>query len=146
MKRALALLAIAAGLAACRPEGDALVLLDVRGSGVFAPPVTTLQLSAPGWPTRSIASTLGSDGVRVGYYGPGRGDAVTVTIAALDAQLCVVGSGRAAASRVIAGQATNPVTLFIRPLAPNTCLPDASVDATADASVDATADASNTAD
>ena len=141
MTRALALLAVVAAIGACKPEADALVLLDVRGSGMFAPPATTLQLSAPGWPTRSVTGTLGPDGVRVGYYGPGSSAAVTITVAALDARACVVGSGSATALMVAPGATTAPITLFVRPLSSNTCGSDAGSDATLDAAADASRDA-----
>ena len=139
MTRAFALVAVVAAMAGCKPEADALVLLDVRGSGMFSPPAATLQLSAPGWPTRSVAGTLGPEGVRVGYYGPGGSAAVTITVAALDARSCVVGGGSATALTVASGATTAPITLFVRPLAPNSCGSDAGSDASLDAAVDADA-------
>ena len=106
-------------------RSDSLVLLDLRRSGPLGEPVARVRLSASGWPTRTVTGDVGPDGFRVGYYGPGKGDAVSVTAEALDAVDCVLGSGTATVAKLTAGATSDPVTLFIRPLPANGCVPDA---------------------
>ncbi|HMF44717.1 MAG TPA: hypothetical protein VKQ32_28775 [Polyangia bacterium] len=106
-------------------RSDSLVLLDLRRSGPLGEPVARVRLSASGWPTRTVTGDIGADGFQVGYYGPGKGAAVTVTAEALDAVDCVLGSGSATVAKLSAGATSDPVTLFIRPLPANGCVPDA---------------------
>src|SRR5262249_7179327 len=118
-------------------------------SGPLGAPVAHIRLSAEGWPTRKIDATLDAGGLRVGYYGPGDGDGVTVIADALDAQDCVLGSGSATAPALKAGATSAPTTLFIRPEPANGCVPDAGMpdggegeDAGEDAGMDGEADVS----
>jgi hypothetical protein len=100
---------------------DALVLLDLRGSGPLGAPVVRVRLSAPGWKTRVITGTIGPEGFRVGYYGPADGGAVSVTAEALDGVDCVLGNGSATVPALASGATSDPTTLFIRPLPASGC-------------------------
>lgn len=147
-RRSLSVLALVVGLAGCTKE-DSLVLLDLRPSGPLGAPVARIRLTAKGWPTRVVDSSLDVAGLRVGYYGPGKGSAVSVTAEALDAVDCVLGSGTATALSLKAGAISAPTTLFIRPQPANGCVPDAGMetdggggdDAGTDAETDAPVDA-----
>jgi hypothetical protein len=79
----LAAIPLALGAGACKKSPDALVLLDVRGSGSFAAPVVSVRFSVPGqtdagWPTHVVSSDLGSEGLQFGYYLPGGSGTITV--------------------------------------------------------------------
>jgi len=141
MKRGAPLLVFAlAAVTACTKE-DSLILLDLRTSGPLGAPNTHVRLSAKGWKTRTVGGTIGVEGLRVGYYGPGDGGAVSVLAEALDGVDCVLGSGSAAVPALKAGATTEPTKLFIRALPANGCVPDAGTDAGIDAGVDVGTDA-----
>jgi len=143
MKRGALLLVFAlAAVAACTKE-ESLILLDLRTSGPLGAPNTHVRLSAKGWKTRTVAGTIGVEGLRVGYYGPGDGGAVSVLAEALDGVDCVLGSGSAAVPALKAGATSEPTKLFIRALLANGCVPDAGTgqDAGHDAGMDAVPDA-----
>ena len=141
MKRGALLLVFAlAAVTACTKE-DSLILLDLRTSGPLGAPNTHVRLSAKGWKTRTVGGTIGVEGLRVGYYGPGDGGAVSVLAEALDGVDCVLGSGSAAVPALKAGATTEPTKLFIRALPANGCVPDAGTDAGIDAGVDVGTDA-----
>jgi hypothetical protein len=114
----------AVGLGSCS-KNDSLVLLDLRTSGPLGAPVARLRLSAKGWPTRTLSGDIGPAGFQVGYYGPGNGGAVSVTVEALDAVDCVLGSGSGTVARLAAGATSDPTPVFVRPLPANDCVPDA---------------------
>jgi len=120
---ALALAATAAAIGCSR--SDALVLLDLRTSGPLGAPVVRIRLSAKGWATRVVNGSIGPDGFRVGYYGPGNGGAVSVTAQALDANNCVLGAGSGTVPKLASGATSDPITLFVRPTPTNGCVPDA---------------------
>jgi len=144
MKRGALLLVFAlAAVAACTKE-ESLILLDLRTSGPLGAPNTHVRLSAKGWKTRTVAGTIGVEGLRVGYYGPGDGGAVSVLAEALDGVDCVLGSGSAAVPALKAGATSEPTKLFIRALPANGCVPDAGTgqDAGTDAGTDAGMDVS----
>ena len=142
MKRGALLLVFfaLAAVAACTKE-DSLILLDLRTSGPLGAPNTHVRLSAKGWKTRTVGGTIGVEGLRVGYYGPGDGGGVSVLAEALDGVDCVLGSGSAAVPALKAGATTEPTKLFIRALPANGCVPDAGTDAGIDAGVDVGTDA-----
>ncbi|HEY5451390.1 MAG TPA: hypothetical protein VIQ54_21700 [Polyangia bacterium] len=141
MKRGAPLLVFAlAAVTACTKE-DSLILLDLRTSGPLGAPNTHVRLSAKGWKTRTVGGTIGVEGLRVGYYGPGDGGGVSVLAEALDGVDCVLGSGSAAVPALKAGATTEPTKLFIRALPANGCVPDAGTDAGIDAGVDVGTDA-----
>jgi len=141
MKRGALLLVFAlAAVTACTKE-DSLILLDLRTSGPLGAPNTHVRLSAKGWKTRTVGGTIGVEGLRVGYYGPGDGGGVSVLAEALDGVDCVLGSGSAAVPALKAGATTEPTKLFIRALPANGCVPDAGTDAGIDAGVDVGTDA-----
>jgi len=141
MKRGALLLVFAlAAVTACTKE-DSLILLDLRTSGPLGAPNTHVRLSAKGWKTRTVGGTIGVEGLRVGYYGPGDGGAVSVLAEALDGVDCVLGSGSAAVPALKAGATSEPTKLFIRALPANGCVPDAGTDAGIDAGVDVGTDA-----
>ena len=141
MKRGAPLLVFAlAAVTACTKE-DSLILLDLRTSGPLGAPNTHVRLSAKGWKTRTVGGTIGVEGLRVGYYGPGDGGAVSVLAEALDGVDCVLGSGSAAVPALKAGATSEPTKLFIRALPANGCVPDAGTDAGIDAGVDVGTDA-----
>jgi hypothetical protein len=123
----LSIVALLLGVAGCTKE-ESLVLLDLRPSGRLGAPVARIRLSAKGWPKRTVDGTLDVAGFRVGYYGPGDGDAVTVSAEALDAVDCVLGSGSATVPALKAGATSAPTTLFVRPQPGNACVPDAGTD------------------
>lgn len=106
-------------------RNDSLVLIDLRASGPFGAPVASVRLKASGWPTRVVIGDIGPDGLRVGYYGPASGGAVTVTAEALDDAACVLGSGSGTVAKLASGATSDPVTVFVRPTRANGCLPDA---------------------
>jgi len=140
----LVLVVVLVAVAGCTKK-DSLVLLDLRVSGPLSAPIARIRLSAPGWKTRTVDGTIGLDGFRVGYYGPGDGSSVSVLAEALDSADCVLGSGTATAAALKAGETSAATKLFIRAL-PNVCVDagtgeDASVDAGQDAPVDAGTDA-----
>jgi len=144
MKRGALLLVFAlAAVTACTKE-DSLILLDLRTSGPLGAPNTHVRLSAKGWKTRTVGGTIGVEGLRVGYYGPGDGGAVSVLAEALDGVDCVLGSGSAAVPALKAGATSEPTKLFIRALPANGCVPDAGTgqDAGTDAGTDAGMDVS----
>jgi hypothetical protein len=114
----------AVGLGSCS-KNDSLVLLDLRTSGPLGAPIARLRLSAKGWPTRSITGDVGPAGFQVGYYGPGNGGAVSVTVEALDAVDCVLGSGAGTVAKLAAGAISDQTLVYIRPLPANGCVPDA---------------------
>jgi hypothetical protein len=128
--RAWLLLASAlAGLwgSACA-QADALLLLDVRASGHFSAPIATVSVSAlehPDWPVRSTASDLAPPGLMFGYYAPGGAGPVTISVEALDASACHLGSGTFTFASVAAGGVSPPETLFVAPTAGETCGGDA---------------------
>ena len=141
MKRGALLLVFAlAAVTACTKE-DSLILLDLRTSGPLGAPNTHVRLSAKGWKTRTVGGTIGVEGLRVGYYGPGDGGGVSVLAEALDGVDCVLGSGSAAVPALKAGATSEPTKLFIRALPANGCVPDAGTDAGIDAGVDVGTDA-----
>jgi len=141
MKRGAPLLVFAlAAVTACTKE-DSLILLDLRTSGPLGAPNTHVRLSAKGWKTRTVGGTIGVEGLRVGYYGPGDGGGVSVLAEALDGVDCVLGSGSAAVPALKAGATSEPTKLFIRALPANGCVPDAGTDAGIDAGVDVGTDA-----
>lgn len=141
MKRGALLLVFAlAAVTACTKE-DSLILLDLRTSGPLGAPNTHVRLSAKGWKTRTVGGTIGVEGLRVGYYGPGDGGGVSVLAEALDGVDCVLGSGSAAVPALKAGATSEPTKLFIRALPANGCVPDAGTDAGEDAGTDAGTDA-----
>ncbi len=145
MKRGALLLVFfaLAAVAACTKE-DSLILLDLRTSGPLGAPNTHVRLSAKGWKTRTVGGTIGVEGLRVGYYGPGDGGGVSVLAEALDGVDCVLGSGSAAVPALKAGATSEPTKLFIRALPANGCVPDAGTgqDAGQDAGTDAGVDVS----
>jgi hypothetical protein len=108
---------------------DSLVLLDLRASGPLGAPVVRVRLSAKGWPTHTVAGSIGPDGFRVGYYGPASGGAVSVTAEALDDAACVLGSGSATVPKLAAGATSDPITLFVRPTPANGCVDAGAMDA-----------------
>ncbi|HEY7371534.1 MAG TPA: hypothetical protein VIF57_05095 [Polyangia bacterium] len=114
----------AVGLGSCT-KNDSLVLLDLRTSGPLGAPIAGVRLSAKGWPTRTVGGDIGLAGLQVGYYGPGNGGAVSVTVEALDAVDCVLGSGTGTVAKLAAGATSDPTLVFIRPLPANGCVPDA---------------------
>jgi hypothetical protein len=126
-------------------RNDSLVLLDLRSSGPLGAPVARVRLSAPGWPTRTMTGSIGPEGLRVGYYGPGSGGPVTVTATALDAVDCPLGSGSATVAKLAAGATSDPLTLFVRPTPATGCVPDAGMDASGSVD-DAGADADDGGD
>jgi len=131
---ALFVLGAAVALLACS-RNDSLVLLDLRASGPLGAPVARVRLSASGWTTRVVTGDVGPGGLLVGYYGPGKGGAVSVTAEALDDVNCVLGSGSATVAKLAGGATSEPLKLFIRPQ-PG-CLPDAGMmDAGGDADED----------
>jgi hypothetical protein len=147
---AVALAAAAAAVGCSR--NDSLVLLDLRTSGPLGAPVTRIRLSAKGWPTRVVTGSIGPAGFQVGYYGPGNGGAVSVTAEALDAVGCVLGAGSATVPKLAAGATSDPLTVFVRPMPANGCVPDAGMmdaggddtggdDSGVDAGVDSAGDA-----
>jgi len=112
-------------LVASCTKHDSLVLLELRSSGPLGAPVVGIRLSASGWPTRTVAGSIGPEGFRVGYYGPGDGKAVTVKAEVLDAVDCVLGIGSAGVPALAAGAISAPTTLFVRPQPDNGCAFDA---------------------
>jgi len=124
---------------------DSLVLIDLRASGPLGAPVAMVRLKANGWPSRVVIGDIGPDGLRVGYYGPASGGAVTVTAEALDDANCVLGSGSGTVAKLESGAISDPVTVFIRPTPANGCVPDAGpmpdAGATDDAAEDTAQDA-----
>jgi len=143
--RWLVLAALALGAAACQ-KADRLLLLDVRASGELPTTVSALRFSAMGWKTRSVAGVLGPGGLLFGYYGPSGSGPVTVTVEAIDARSCVLGTGSATVQDTSSGQTAPATVVYVRPLAEATCVrPDAGVDAgvasDAEAGTDGGADA-----
>jgi hypothetical protein len=145
---AVLLLGLAGALASACTKHDALILLELRASGPLGAPIARIRLSAFGWPTRSIAGAVGAQGFRVGYYGPGDGNAVTVTAEALDDTDCVRGRGSAGVAALAEGATSAETRLFIRPTPESGCAvldaggggdaggPDAEPDAGTDAGSD----------
>lgn len=124
LRPVLVLVAVLVAVAACTKH-DSLVLLELRSSGPLGAPVVGIRLSASGWPTRTVAGSIGPEGFRIGYYGPGDGKAVTVNAEALDAVGCVLGGGSAGVPALAGGATSAPTTLFIRPQPGNGCAFDA---------------------
>jgi hypothetical protein len=120
----LVLVAVLISVASCTKH-DSLVLLELRSSGPLGAPVVSIRLSASGWPTRTVPGSIGPEGLRLGYYGPGDGKAVTVKAEALDGANCVLGIGSAGVPRLEAGATSAPTTLFVRPQPGNDCAFDA---------------------
>jgi hypothetical protein len=126
--RWLVLAALALGAGACH-KADRLLLLDVRASGELPTTVSALRFSTTGWPTRSVAGVLGPGGLLFGYYGPSGGGPVTVTVEAIDARSCVLGTGSATVLDTSSGQTAPATVVYVRPLPDATCvLPDAGFD------------------
>jgi len=152
----LVLVSVSALLPACTKH-DALVLLDLRTSGPLVAPVARVRMSAPGWDTRVVTASLDSEGLRLGYYGPADGGAVSVTVEALDGRDCVLGKGSGTVLMLASGGTSDPLTLFVRPLPDSGCkvvggTDDAGADgggtddaSTDDAGADATMDAGDDA-
>jgi len=135
----LAALVLAAG--ACH-KAERLLLLDVRASGELPTTVSALRFSAMGWPTRSVAGVLGPGGLLFGYYGPSGSGPVTVTVEAIDARSCVLGTGSATVLDTSSGQTAPATVVYVRPLPETTCmLPDAGFDSGASDVADAGPDA-----
>jgi len=135
----LAALVLAAG--ACH-KAERLLLLDVRASGELPTTVSALRFSAMGWPTRSVAGVLGPGGLLFGYYGPSGSGPVTVTVEAIDARSCVLGTGSATVLDTSSGQTAPATVVYVRPLPETTCmLPDAGFDSGASDAADAGPDA-----
>jgi hypothetical protein len=123
--RWLVLAALALGAGACQ-KAERLLLLDVRSSGELPTTVSALRFSAMGWKTRSVAGVLGPGGVLFGYYGPSGSGPVTVTVEAIDARSCVVGTGSATVQDTSSGQTAPATVIYVRPLPDAMCvLPDA---------------------
>jgi hypothetical protein len=120
----LVVVAVLVSVASCTKH-DSLVLLELRSSGPLGAPVVRIRLSASGWPTRTVPGSIGPEGVRVGYYGPGDGKALTVKAEALDAVDCVLGIGSAGVPALEAGATSAPTTVFVRPQPGNGCAFDA---------------------
>jgi hypothetical protein len=116
----LVFVAVLVSVASCTKH-DSLVLLELRSSGPLGAPVVGIRLSAKGWPTRTVAASIGPEGFHVGYYGPGDGKAVTVNVEALDAVACVLGVGSAGVPALAAGATSAPTTVFVRPQPGNGC-------------------------
>jgi hypothetical protein len=116
----LVLVAGLASVASCTKH-DSLVLLELRSSGPLGAPVVGIRLSASGWPTRTVPGSIGPEGFRVGYYGPGDGQGVTVKAEALDAVGCVLGIGSVGVPGLKAGATSAPTTVFVRPQPDNGC-------------------------
>ena len=89
--------------------------------------MVSIRLSARGWQTRTVPvpGSIGPEGFRVGYYGPGDGKAVTVSAEALDGVDCVLGIGSAGVPALAAGATSAPTPLFVRPQPDNGCAVDA---------------------
>jgi hypothetical protein len=144
--RWLVLAALVLGAGACQ-KADRLLLLDVRASGELPTTVSGLRFSAMGWPTRSVAGVLGPGGLLFGYYGPSGSSPVTVTVEAIDARSCVLGTGSATVLDTSSGQTAPAGVVYVRPLADTTCmLPDAGFVRDASDASDAEAGADGGAD
>ena len=138
--RWLLLAALAVGAGACH-KADRLLLLDVRASGELPTTVSALRFSATGWKTRSVAGVLGPGGLLFGYYGPSGSGPVTVTVEAIDARSCVLGTGSATVLDTSSGQTAPATVVYVRPLPEATCvLPDAGFDSGASDDAEAGAD------
>ena len=135
--RWLALAALVLGASACH-QAERLLLLDVRASGDLPTTVSAVRFSAMGWPTRSVAGVLGPAGLLFGYYGPSGSGPVTVTVEAIDATNCILGTGSVTVLDTSSGQTAPRTVVYVRPLPDATCmLPDAGFDSDAgDASAD----------
>lgn len=131
-------LLLAAG--ACK-KAERLLLLDVRASGQLPTTVSAIRFSAMDWQTRSVAGVLGPTGLRFGYYGPSGSGPVTVTVEAIDARNCVLGTGSATVLDTSSGQTAPATVVYVSPLESTMCiLPDAGFDRDdADAGADAQA-------
>ena len=140
----LAALVLAAG--ACH-KAERLLLLDVRASGELPTTVSALRFSAMGWKTRSVAGVLGPGGLLFGYYGPSGSGPVTVTVEAIDARSCVLGTGTATVVDTSSGQTAPATVIYVRPLPDATCvLSDARSDAGAASDAEAGTDGGADAD
>jgi hypothetical protein len=118
----LALVALLLGAAACQKKAERLLLLDVRVASQLPSTVSAIRFSAMGWPTRSVAGVISPAGLKFGYYGPSGSGPVTVTVQAIDARNCVLGTGSATVLDTLSGQ-TSPVTVvYVSPLEPTMCL------------------------
>jgi hypothetical protein len=123
--RWLVLAALALGAGACH-KADRLLLLDVRASGELPTTVSALRFSAMDWRTRSVAGVLGPGGLLFGYYGPSGSGPVTVTVEAIDARSCVLGTGSATVLDTASGQTAPATVVYVRPQPGTNCmLPDA---------------------
>ena len=139
---------VGTGTGGCK-KADRLLLLDVRVSGVLDASDASVRFSAAGWPTRTVASPLASQGLLFGYYGPPGDGAVTVTVEALDGSQCVLGGGTATVPGTAPGMTSPATVVFVRPFANSGCaLTDAGLDATPppDAGNDAAADSDDGGD
>jgi len=117
----LVLVAVLVSLPSCTKH-DSLVLLELRSSGPLGAPVVGIRLSAKGWPTRTVPGSIGPEGFRVGYYGPGDGKGVSVKAEALDGVGCVLGVGSAGVPALAAGATSGRTTIFVRPQPDNGCV------------------------
>jgi hypothetical protein len=139
--RWLVLAALALGAGACQ-KADRLLLLDVRASGELPTTVSALRFSAMGWKTRTVAGVLGPGGLLFGYYGPSGSGPVTVTVEAIDARSCVLGTGSSTVLDTSSGQTAPATVVYVRPLADANCmLPDAGFGSDASDASDGGADA-----
>jgi hypothetical protein len=100
---------------------DGLILLDLRSSGPYAAPVVHIRMSAKGWTTRTVSGSIGPEGFLVGYYGPAKGGPVTAMVEALDGDDCVLGRGSGTVAALASGATSDPITVFVRPVAGNGC-------------------------
>jgi hypothetical protein len=144
----LALIALLLGVGACQ-KAERLLLLDVQASGQLPTTVSALRFSAMDWQTRAVAGVLGPAGLKFGYYGPSGSGPVTVTVEAIDARNCVLGTGSATVPDTSSGQTATPTVVYVRPLESTMCmfrdagLAEAAADAAAAADADADAGASS---
>jgi hypothetical protein len=144
--RWLVLAVLALGAGACQ-KADRLLLLDVRASGDLPTTVSALRFSAMDWKTRSVAGVLGPGGLLFGYYGPSGSGPVTVTVEAIDARGCVLGSGSATVLDTSSGQTAPATVVYVRPLPDTMCmLPDAGFDTGAASDAEAGTDGGADAD
>ena len=90
--------------------------------GELSTTVSALRFSATGWKTRSVAGVLGPGGLLFGYYGPSGSGPVTVTVEAIDARSCVVGTGSATVQDTSSGQTAPATVIYVRPLPDAMCV------------------------
>ena len=60
--RPVLVLVLVAVLVPSCTKHDSLVLLELRSSGRLGAPVVSISLSASGWPTRTVAGSIGPEG------------------------------------------------------------------------------------